>query len=60
MVGLLMLVAFYESPKGKEFFNTFAKDDVNNLDNFERGHELKRRVEKAYDYVLLNDQQLEL
>lgn len=58
--GLIVLVLFYESNKNGEFFNTFSQDNMNNMENFLKINENKKRVEKGYDYILLNDQQLEI
>jgi hypothetical protein len=57
---LILLVIYYEGNKTGELFNTISKDDVNNMENFEKATEAKRREEKAYDYILLNDQQLDI
>jgi len=60
IIGLLLLVIYYEGHKSGDFFNTISKDDVNNMEKFEKAVETKRREEKAYDYILLNDQQMDI
>lgn len=62
VISLIFLVAFYENNKQNDFFTTFSKEDVNNINIFEKKKRDKseKRAEKGYEYVLLNDQQLEI
>jgi hypothetical protein len=62
---LVLLVVFYENNKNSDFFTTFSRDDTNNLDVQTEEKPVtiessKKRAEKGYEYVLLNDQQIEI
>lgn len=60
ILGLIVIVIYYESNKTGELFSSISKEDINNLGNFGKSIEAKKREERSYDYVLLNDQQIEI
>lgn len=55
ILTLIILVIFYENNKNSDLFLCFTKNDVNNITIVD---ESKKRDEKTYDYILLNEHQV--